>query len=74
MKIQHFAKNGGNVSVYGTQKPVPMAQFSVYSTQKTHLPILLIWMEGPILTLTTQNFEILKPGRGLEGPTGENHL
>ena len=24
-------------SVYGTQKPVPMAQFSVYHTQKTHL-------------------------------------
>ena len=41
MKIQHFAKNGQKFSVYGTQKPVHLAQFSVYHTQKTHLPILV---------------------------------
>ena len=41
MKIQHFAKNGQKIPVYGTQKPVPMTQFSVYSTKKTDLHILI---------------------------------
>ena len=30
MKIQHFAKNGQNFSVYGTQKPVHCTQNSVF--------------------------------------------